>query len=333
MSVLVNIVIPVYNIESYIGNCLNSLINQTYSNIEIICIDDGSSDGSAGIIKAMAAKDARIKYFFQENSGVSAARNFGLHKATGDYITFVDGDDYLHNRAIELFVDCALKTGADMVFADYVETSSLDHAMPTLSEPVYKEFSFTGQSIEREDLLKPVWAKLIKSSVAKSQQFNREYYICEDVNYTVKLINESKNIYFINEGLYYYYIRAASAMRSTFSMKRFSAVYAYSDLCDFLKDTRYSAILGFALRNLYMYIFSCRTFAKYSPLEKEVRKQSKIIAKKHLSDFLKSKTISIKMKVVILGFLVSRHLYEFARLRLDPTMKDFYKNRKAESKN
>lgn len=104
MSVLVSVVVPVYNLEKYIENCLKSIVAQTYKNLEILCIDDGSTDGSADIIKSMAENDLRIKYVYQENAGVSAARNRGMNEATGEYLMFVDGDDYLHYQAVELFV-------------------------------------------------------------------------------------------------------------------------------------------------------------------------------------------------------------------------------------
>ncbi|MDY3088674.1 MAG: glycosyltransferase family A protein, partial [Oscillospiraceae bacterium] len=86
MSALVSVVVPVYNLEKYIENCLKSIVAQTYKNLEILCIDDGSTDGSADIIKSMAENDLRIKYVYQENAGVSAARNRGMNEATGEYL-------------------------------------------------------------------------------------------------------------------------------------------------------------------------------------------------------------------------------------------------------
>lgn len=104
MKKTVSIIIPVYNLEKYIVNCLESIFAQTYESLEIICIDDGSNDKSAEIIKKYSVADSRIKYYYQQNSGVSVARNKGLDEATGDYVMFVDGDDYLHYQAVELFV-------------------------------------------------------------------------------------------------------------------------------------------------------------------------------------------------------------------------------------
>ena len=97
----ISVIIPVYNLENYIENCLNSIVNQTYNELEILCVDDGSSDRSAEIIRSFCEKDARVKYFYQENDGVSAARNSGLEKAAGEYIMFVDSDDFIEKNMIE----------------------------------------------------------------------------------------------------------------------------------------------------------------------------------------------------------------------------------------
>ncbi len=331
MSALVSVIIPVYNLELYIENCLKSITSQTYNNIEIICIDDGSSDSSAEKIRQLSEVDNRIHYFYQYNSGVSAARNNGLQKAQGEYITFVDGDDYLHHQAIEILVDCAEKNDADIVVSDYTQTKNLDYVANKTDKSLSCKLPFDDPHFERQDLLKPVWGKLIKASLAVKQQFNSDFSVGEDTNYIVKLMAEATNIFYTDNKLYYYYIREGSAVRTAFSMKTFSAVCAYDDLSDYLKDKDSPSLSRFALYNVYMYIFSCRTSAKYGPYEKEVNKASKAIAKKHLLDMLRVKTIALNTKVLILAFLASRRFYELVRLLKDPTMKDFYKSRKNNS--
>ena len=129
MSALVSIIVPVYNLEEYIGNCLEKLICQTYKNIEIICVDDGSTDLSAHKIKVFSDRDSRIVYYYQENAGVSADRNKGLESATGDYIMFVDGDDYLHYQAVEIFVNCIENSEYDILCAPEKTTTDLDEKM------------------------------------------------------------------------------------------------------------------------------------------------------------------------------------------------------------
>ena len=118
MSALVSVVVPVYNLEKYIENCLKSIVAQTYKNLEILCIDDGSTDGSARIIKEFAGTDERIKYFYQRNQGLSATRNEGIRISTGEYILFIDPDDFLHVEAVERFVQAALEEKADLVCSE-----------------------------------------------------------------------------------------------------------------------------------------------------------------------------------------------------------------------
>lgn len=112
---LVSVIVPVYNNELYIDKCIKSLVDQTYQALEIILVDDGSTDQSGRLIQAWQEKDERIKVHRQENAGVSSARNVGLELATGTYLTFVDGDDYLGNRYIESLVTCMDEKNADMV--------------------------------------------------------------------------------------------------------------------------------------------------------------------------------------------------------------------------
>lgn len=116
----VSIIIPVYNVEKYLPKCLESVIGQSYADLEIICIDDGTPDGSAAVILSYAEKDGRIRLISQENQGLSGARNTGIREASGDYIVFLDGDDWIDSETIETAVNTAEKTSADVVMWGYV---------------------------------------------------------------------------------------------------------------------------------------------------------------------------------------------------------------------
>ena len=116
----VSIIIPVYNVEKYLPKCLDSVVGQSYADLEIICIDDGTPDGSAAVILSYAEKDGRIKLISQENQGLSGARNTGIGSATGEYIVFLDGDDWLDTEAIKAAVEKAESNSADVVMWGYV---------------------------------------------------------------------------------------------------------------------------------------------------------------------------------------------------------------------
>lgn len=119
---LISVIIPVYGVEKYIGKCLESVIQQTYKNLEIIVINDGTKDKSAEIAKKYAAKDHRIKVYDYPNGGLSVARNRGLEHAHGDYIAFLDSDDWLDLKMYETLIKVALDNDADMVKCGFMET-------------------------------------------------------------------------------------------------------------------------------------------------------------------------------------------------------------------
>ena len=119
MEQKVSIVVPVYNVEKYLKRCVDSLIEQSYSNLEILLVDDGSKDSSLSICKEYELKDSRIRVFHKENEGLGLTRNYGIERATGEYITFVDSDDYLTTDAIAVMLDRAIATNADVVIATH----------------------------------------------------------------------------------------------------------------------------------------------------------------------------------------------------------------------
>ncbi len=119
MESLISVVVPVYNVENYVERCINSIIAQTYKNIEIIIVDDGSTDNSGHIVDEISLKDQRIKVIHQENGGLSAARNTGIDKAIGEYLVFVDSDDYICSEMIEVLFKNMMEYNADVSVCDY----------------------------------------------------------------------------------------------------------------------------------------------------------------------------------------------------------------------
>ena len=131
---LISVIIPVYGVEKYIAQCLESIINQTYKNLEIIVVNDGTKDRSAEIAKEYAAKDSRIKVYDFQNGGLSVARNRGLEIATGDYISYIDSDDWLDTKMYETLLEAAMKNDADMVKCGIIETNGATEEKITFSD-------------------------------------------------------------------------------------------------------------------------------------------------------------------------------------------------------
>jgi len=330
MTALVSIIVPVFNIENYIINCLKSLVNQTYNNIEIICIDDGSSDSSGDKIKSMMAEDERIKYYFQKNSGVSSARNNGIEKADGKYIIFVDGDDYLHYQSVEIFVTCMENSRFDMIYTHEIITHSLDEKMkyignyscvPSDEIRLFENFNNTVCG-------KSVCFKIYRTSVVKKQKFPVEFSNGEDAYYNLLLIDKGLSIGEIDCRLYYYFQRPDSLVNSEFSQKQFSITLCFDSICDELKNSANSFIRAYSLRYLFQTIFYNRTNSIGTEYEKTVKTETKRIGNKWISALIKNKDIDFKIRIIFVAFYYSRHFYELIRMLKDPTMKDFYRNRK-----
>lgn len=330
MSALVSIIIPVYNLEEYIGNCLEKLICQTYKNIEIICVDDGSTDLSAQKIKDFSDRDSRIVYYYQENAGVSAARNKGLEIAKGDYIMFVDGDDYLHYQAVEIFVNCIENSEYDILCAPEKTTIDLDEKMDYIGK-------YSVVSSDDKDLFsykfgsvigKSVWSKIYKADVARKVSFKTMYTNGEDANYFVRVLLLDVNVGVIDKKLYYYYTRENSCVTSKFSKSKFTVTLSFDDLCELLKNSDHKFLKGYCLQYLFQTIFYNRTLSIGTDAEDYVMKEGKRIGKKWIKDFISCPDIDVKIRLLFTVFFYSRPLYELARMIQDPTMKDYYKSRK-----
>lgn len=120
-DLLISVIIPVYNAEKYLEQCLNSIKNQTYKNFEVIIVNDGSKDNTDSICKKFAQSDSRFRYFSKENGGVSSARNFGLDNANGHYITFIDGDDWVEHNHLEILIKSITENNSDIAICSYKE--------------------------------------------------------------------------------------------------------------------------------------------------------------------------------------------------------------------
>lgn len=330
MDALVSIIIPVYNLENYIENCLDSLVNQTYKNIEIICVDDGSKDNSGEKIKAMQANDDRIVYIRQDNAGVSAARNNGLKNYHGDYVMFVDGDDYVHHQAVGLLLKGIDGTDYGFVYSKAKNTPKLDEEMPAITDGKCRKSdeSELYSNIDGNCLGKAVWGKIYRRATLENLDFPENITNGEDFHFIVRYLCTNKcSIGFVDEQLYYYYQRGDSASQSDFSPKRLTELQIIEKINIYLSDKDNDFLKTYSVQNLISMILVIRTRSINSKYERETKKLCKSLWKKWHKQFLSDKGISITNKIMLTCFYYSRHLYELARMMQDPTMKDFYKNR------
>lgn len=225
---LVSVIVPIYNIAGYISQCLHSLVEQTLQNIEIICVDDESTDDSANIVHIWEKKDRRIVLLQQSHSGVSAARNLGLTKAKGKYILFMDGDDWANEQMLAIMVSRAEETDSDMVVcsanvhlqdpdqAGSRQVASLERSL--ITEELTWDVQQTGETVwqlaSKRCVWPFVWNKLIRAdAVSRSRaSFSSELTLGEDGAFIMALLHGLRRVVFVSDKLYNYrYLRKQSA--------------------------------------------------------------------------------------------------------------------------
>lgn len=217
---LISVIVPVYNVEEYIERCIESIIKQTYNNIEIILIDDGSKDKSNEICDIYAQKDKRIKVIHKENEGVSKARNVGLDIAKGEYIVFIDSDDYVETNYINTLYELSLENNSDITICgvkdENINGNILNESKDTTKKMLKKE---TLKELLNEEYFNCVcWAKIYKKKIIGNVRFNENMKIAEDFDFLYKIIDNVNIVYLdTTKKLYHYLSRNGSAIRSGFN--------------------------------------------------------------------------------------------------------------------
>lgn len=281
-----SIIIPIYNAEKYLNRCILSIINQTYRDFEIILVDDGSKDNSGTICDKYAENDARIKVIHQNNSGVSTARNAGLKNAVGDYIIFVDSDDYIEFDMLEKIkyildkydVDCIIYNLNNIIETKYVDEDELIENMIKL--------------IKTETINAP-WNKLYKRNIIEKYniQYDERIEIGEDLLFSIKYISKIKKVYLLNERLYNYVIENNNSLTTKYKENKYGQLMFVNDrIKKILKDYNDEKLLECEKYIRLKNIFSCfmdllHEECKYAQTEKiqfirNVKKENKIIIKK-----------------------------------------------------
>lgn len=220
----ISIIIPVYNAEQYIDNCLKSLIGQTYKNIEIILVDDGSKDSSYDICLEYSKKYSFIKIFHKTNGGPSSARNFGINKASGDYICFVDSDDAVSKNYIEKL----LENNADFILGGFVEVNGenkknikiCDFIQLFEKEGLYYKFL----DVSENDLFNSPWCKLYKKKIIEKSkiQFDESIKMGEDLKFNINYLINCESMIIIPDCIYFYNKNVSGSLTKKFEKTRWS---------------------------------------------------------------------------------------------------------------
>lgn len=229
-SPLVTIIVPMYGVEQYIGQCIDSLILQTYKNIEIILVDDGSPDNSGVIADNYAANDKRVHVIHQENSGVSVARNSGLDRATGSYVCFVDGDDALAEDFVEYMLGLAIENDADFVLSTKILMAA-DHRDSSQAQiDIWSPEKATAELLYPEIQIGS-WNKLYRLDLIKDNglRFLPEYFMGEGLNFITSVAQLARKIVATSRRVYYYRIGTGTSATTRLSVEKMKNALAAID--------------------------------------------------------------------------------------------------------
>lgn len=262
---IVSVIVPVYNCEMYIEKCLQSILNQTYGNIEVLVFNDGSYDNSGNIIESFACKDIRIRYFNQENKGVSYCRNKGIREAMGKYITFVDGDDYLDASYVEELVKAVESSDGDFSFCGYRMVDTQEHVLYSCTPTIYKAMVHEEWAYK----IVSICARLYKRDfiIKEKMNFDESRSIRgEDVPFSLWANARGKAIQVVSKPLYNYVQHSSSAMHNFQGLKKFDLPWkAFDYLCSCMQNQRTNSQFFFQLgifRAYAVFLFQLTTGAE-----------------------------------------------------------------------
>lgn len=298
---LVTIIVPVYNIDKYLNKCLNSILNQTYHNYEVIIVDDGSSDNSAYICDKFSKEDERFYVIHKKNEGVSVARNFAIDLAKGEYLVFLDGDDWIDVTFLETYITILIENKVDIVIGEYISEKNKNTILQPIDLPVGKISKNAAyfKVLNPKGFYGSVWGKIFLTSIIKEKNiiFDKNICIGEDLQFTIKYLNYCEQIYYSGTHMYYYRIREGSALNNINNKIDFKGL----DIIKVYKQIINEAIeknFVYKNRSIAIYTFECADwYCKLSVGCKNESKYLRNIAIKYIFIFCKDSTYSLKSKI------------------------------------
>ena len=310
---IISIIVPVYNVEKYLNRCIDSILNQTFTDFELILIDDGSPDNCGVICDEYAKKDKRIKVIHKENGGLSSARNRGLDVAKGNYIGFVDSDDYININMYECLYNAIIKNNSDISICNFMRVK--EERVNTERNNIEKEYNYTNLEYIEElykgnHVVTPAWNKLYKKNI-----FNNIRYpigrIYEDAFIIHEILYNIKKITYIDSYLYYYYLSENSITRSVFTIKNLEGVFLNIERSKFFELNGMNKFADYSKGAFIIEFFTKYFKAKY---EKNINKYElsrvKKKFKKELINLIINSNFSIREKFAWIIFFINENYYE-----------------------
>ena len=285
MESLISVIIPVYNTESYIGVCLESLVKQTYTNFEVLMIDDGSTDNSGRICQEYTESDSRFHYYRKENGGVSSARNLGIEYSRGDYLTFVDSDDWVEEDFLEVLYSALISESASVSISTYKRFSMEDNTWYVHSfqrgyeKLVFNYLELINELIDLDSFdhsYRFVSGKLVRRDILGDIRFNTLTILGEDMEFWFKIYLISPKSVYINRDSYVY--RIAEGPTRHFSLLKIR--------CDLQQRKNFIALLSARNIDVGRYVDSFVSLLKFRKKELEEKNLSETDTMKWIKETL-----------------------------------------------
>ncbi len=315
---LVSVIVPVYNVENFLAICVNSILSQTLSDLELILINDGSKDESGKICDQFAAVDSRIIVVHQDNIGQSLTRNKGIEMARGEYIAFVDSDDFIQPHYLENLYRASVSYDADLVVCDNMSCRESDSLLNVKECNLFEGRVFEDDKMDcyfkTGFITNTVWGKLYRQSLIKNFRFpNRKY--CEDVYSSYTMVHEARRVFVSNYKGYVYRNNSSSVMNEKYTPQKKDGIAINLERAAFVKKY-YPHLVKYAYRGV---IYSCNQvllcMGKSRTIEENSLGKIQTLYRKYIGMYLRSK-VSLTGKLfamisfvsVRLGLLVARFL-------------------------
>lgn len=312
----VSVIVPVYNVEKYLDKCLQSIINQTYKDIEIIIVNDGSTDSSLNICEKYAEKHDNIILINKENGGLSDARNVGMQHASGDYYMFVDSDDFVSENIVKVLYNLCVKNDATIAICDPIHIKPNDaHSFESNSYYcVYNSEDALIEMLYQKSFLVSAWAKLYKKSCFENTEFPVGMFF-EDSAVMYKIFDQADKIVYTKAKLYAYVHRDGSITTNEFSKKDLDILKICDEMENYFKNSSQ------AIRNAviaYRVSAAFRLYLNIPPGQyKKVKIECKKIIDDNYSNLINNKIIRKKMKYALIIYRYFHFIMKYIYRKVD----------------
>ena len=327
MSKIISIIVPIYKVEKYLDRCINSILNQTFRDFELILVDDGSPDRCGDICEEYAKKDKRIKVIHKENGGLSDARNAGLDIATGKFIGFIDSDDFIHKDMYMILYDAIIKSKSDISQCKFKYFSKEDELNKNIINDgkyeIYNNIDAIEEIIDNKNLNTNVWNKLYKRELFNDIRFPKGK-IHEDEFVTYKVFYRAKTVSYVNKELYYYFSNDTGIMKNLNINSKFDWIEAIEERNEFLLSIKEKSLFNKSNSYLFFNLIKIRYNIKkseelknksqmYNLVNEKIKYSLNAISDK--SSYSKLNKIVVSLMKLNFNFVVFYDFYNYKRAK------------------